>query len=84
MFKYVKTYSSSLPSALDEAAQTNRFNHGETDRVTHSVGGCMSPREGLDTVTKKNFLPLYETNLDSLVVHPAALFAIRWYELFEI
>jgi len=45
-----------LPSALDGAAQTNRFTfgtiwssqtnrfiHGETDRVTHSVGGYMGP-----------------------------------------
>ena len=74
-----------LPSALDGAAQTNRFTfgidgpaqsnrftfgtrwaaqtkrlmHGETELVTHSVGGCVSPRKGLDTVAKKNFRPLY-------------------------
>jgi hypothetical protein len=73
-----------LSSALDGAAQTNRFTHGETDRVTHSVGGCVSPREGLDTVAKKYFRPLYATNLESLVVQPAAFFAVSWYELFEI
>jgi hypothetical protein len=50
-----------LTSALDggdwSASRSGPFNHRETAPGTHSIGGWVAPRAGLEDVEKGNSLP---------------------------
>jgi hypothetical protein len=56
--------TSALVGGEWSASCPGRFTPGERAPRTHSKGGCVGPRAGLDDVEKRNILPLPDSNSD--------------------
>jgi hypothetical protein len=50
--------TSALIGSEWSAPRLGRFTSGEKTSGTHSIGGCVGPRTGLDAVEKRKFLTL--------------------------
>jgi hypothetical protein len=61
------------------ASRLGRFTPRERAPGTHWIGGCVGPRVGQDTVTKRKIpSPRRESNPDSPIVQPIASSYIDW------
>jgi hypothetical protein len=68
---------------MEVSGQLHSFTVGETASATHGTGGCAGLIDGLDDLGKRKlFRPSRESNDDSSIIQPIALFTIRT-ELFS-